>query len=545
MYFLREGIQNSRDALIAANKSEHAIKVEFYDKDGKYTTSIWDNVWMELSDIIVKLLTPYNSWKNGIDSTGKFGKGFFTFAVWCSELRIKSSIWNGQVSYIKMIPKLQDWIIQDFEVFIEEKQEDFTGTIIERSDELGGIHGNLRALIGTHLLKKYTGNTEEVDIDFHDTTINSPEKKTLVAESEVVIDTNGRNIGTLKIYKTQDSTEKFTKDNLWISEIKADILSDFPDWIIDFFRKQKYSLDIPGWTPLVGSRNSLENREQYIRLFKPHMYRMVIEIVLREHVRNSLKIPMIPEDYLALLQYEQRWSDDIRLLVAKYNTWENLTEGEIELLKDTAHIAQFLTEVEFTHRWETTSLREIKRKLHENRTQAREYGGRFERQIVHAWNYKDAVNQSAKKHDLSYEEIERLTWLSQEDIQKFEEFIRITFRKVISNRFNWSYKIKYHIDWKNGESPFATKDWTANISFPVNNWYINKLIENLDNPQTQERIIDIVAHEMTHNEEDKLWIRKWGTHETDELHDASFIRINRRILTQLLRGIGISQFSPR
>jgi hypothetical protein len=39
-----------------------------------------------------------------------------------------------------MIPQLTDGIITDFEVFIEEKQEDFTGTTIERVDELGGIH---------------------------------------------------------------------------------------------------------------------------------------------------------------------------------------------------------------------------------------------------------------------------------------------------------------------------------------------------------------------------------------------------------------------
>jgi hypothetical protein len=31
----------------------------------------------------------------------------------------------------------------------------------------------------------------------------------------------------------------------------------------------------------------------------------------------------------------------------------------------------------------------------------------------------------------------------------------------------------------------------------------------MDSPQTREKVINIVAHEMTHNEEDKLGVRKW------------------------------------
>jgi len=540
MYFLREWIQNARDALISAWKSDKPIEIDAYDRDGKFATSVSDSVGMELGDIITKLLTPYNSGKNGIDSTGKFWKGFFTFAVGCSELRIKSSTGNGTVNYIKMIPQMRDGIIYDFEVFIEEKQEDYTGTTIERVDEFWGIHGNLRALIGTHLLKKYVANTQEVEIDFAGTVINSPQQKTLVEESESILDADGKAIWKLRIYTTKDKTERFTKDNLWISEIKEDIINDFPDWIIDFIRQQKYSFDIPSGTPLVGSRNSLENREHYVNLFKPHIYRMVIEIVLNEHLWKNLRIPMMPEDYLALLKYDYAGNNEIDEIAKKYNMGKDLSSHDIDSLKDKAHMAQFLTEVEFTYKWKITSLRAIKKDIHDETIERQKYGQRFQGKIVQANQQKEGLNQTPEKYNLSYDEITELTWLSEAKVRKLKNFIMETLASVITERFWWEYHISFHRNEKWWEIASSYGNEWFGCSFRVDTREFKGLVENISSPKTRERVMDIVAHEMTHNVEDTLWTRKWWTHETDELHDASFMRINREIITQLGRGVWLA-----
>ena len=56
---------------------------------------------------------------------------------------------------------------------------------------------------------------------------------------------------------------------------------------------------------------------------------------------------------------------------------------------------------------------------------------------------------------------------------------------------------------------------------------------NYDSPENYEKIIDIVTHEMTHNLE---WY-KWGTHETDEEHPKSFMKIHRGLLRDFVRSV--------
>ena len=48
-----------------------------------------------------------------------------------------------------------------------------------------------------------------------------------------------------------------------------------------------------------------------------------------------------------------------------------------------------------------------------------------------------------------------------------------------------------------------------------------------------EDILDTITHEMTHNLE---W-DKWGTHEKDEEHDKSFIKIQRGLLRDVVREV--------
>jgi len=350
---------------------------------------------------------------------------------------------------------------------------------IERVDELSGIAWNLRALIGSNLIKKYVGNVEWVDIKYNNKVLNENSRKNLLRESDEIQDNEGNILGKLKIYKSQDGIERFTKDNLWISEVKEDIISDFPDWIQKHIKSQKLSIDIPSDIPLVWSRNSIQEREKYTSIIKPHLHRMIIDMILSDSVMKWLKIPMMPEDYLALIDYESRGSSKINQIANRYNLDKNyaLSGEEIKLLQDSANTAQFLTLVNFQHNGENTSLR----------------------------------------------------------AKKLEDFIQTSFSWVIQDYYWWNFNISYHSNSRWIEIANSDGNWWYGLSFKVDWYHFKSLVENIDNPKTQERIIDIVAHEMTHNEEDKLGIRKWWTHETDENHDESFIKLNRKILTSLIR----------
>ncbi|USN59084.1 MAG: hypothetical protein H6767_03215 [Candidatus Peribacteria bacterium] len=70
---------------------------------------------------------------------------------------------------------------------MEEKEEVFTGTVIERIDEAEGINGNFRAMIGTYLMKKYVGNIDDIEEVYNHTVLNKPEERTVLYESEDII----------------------------------------------------------------------------------------------------------------------------------------------------------------------------------------------------------------------------------------------------------------------------------------------------------------------------------------------------------------------
>jgi hypothetical protein len=64
-----------------------------------------------------------------------------------------------------------------------------------------------------------------------------------------------------------------------MSEIKADYLDIFPEWIIDIIRKEKLTIDLPAKLDLVSSRTELADIKD-LEMLKPYIFNIVIKYIV-------------------------------------------------------------------------------------------------------------------------------------------------------------------------------------------------------------------------------------------------------------------------
>jgi GTPase SAR1 family protein len=64
-----------------------------------------------------------------------------------------------------------------------------------------------------------------------------------------------------------------------MSEIKADYLDIFPEWITEIIRKEKLTIDIPTKLDLVSSRTELADIKD-LEMLKPYIFNIVIKYIV-------------------------------------------------------------------------------------------------------------------------------------------------------------------------------------------------------------------------------------------------------------------------
>jgi hypothetical protein len=64
-----------------------------------------------------------------------------------------------------------------------------------------------------------------------------------------------------------------------MSEIKADYLDIFPEWITEIIRKEKLTIDIPAKLDLVSSRTELADIKD-LEILKPYIFNIVIKYIV-------------------------------------------------------------------------------------------------------------------------------------------------------------------------------------------------------------------------------------------------------------------------
>lgn len=530
MIWIRELIQNSIDA-INKNDSAKKVDIDFYVAWENWTSSIFDNVWMNLFEVFNYLLVIWNSWKVAWEWVWMFGQGFFSAAIWAKEIRLKTSKWDGKCIYVSLKPIYNDESsIIDFDIDFDVKDEEFKWTLIERVDQSAGIMWNFKALIWVNNMQKYIGNIREFDIDYKWERINRSDKNKVVETMEVW------DLWNIELIETDDKIERLTKDDLYCSEIPEDFISDLPDWIVDFIRSKNISINLPSKIPLTKSRNSMTDYEYHLWLLKPIIYRMIVSYVLKNYVEWDLKIPMLPNDFFGNAWYRPVYNRESWEIADKYNLWEDLSKWDVEYLKDKVNMMSFLLYVKFENKGRQIDLIWIrndllaKRKLNISSSQS------FDNAIASNSITRDSHEKSNKwklKYNLSIKEVSEELNISQKHIKDFLKFIKEKFKPLIDKHFDWKFKFNFHYEeWD--FIAMANRGLWFWLSFNINSSiFVSYIMWYRTDEISFEALVRTITHEMTHNLEDVN--TKWWSHEEDTEHSGSFRKIQTDVLTTLLR----------
>lgn len=554
MIWLRESVQNSRDAIIKAKRlgkdisNINDVNIDFYQNNGNWITSLGDKIGMTSYEVFKYLLTPGKSGKEHDDSaTGMFGQWFYSLTIGAKEVNLKTSTWDGKTTYIQLTPVYNDnRDIIDFEISYDITDEIFQGTLIERIDEEEWVAGNLWALVGIHNISKYVGNVTDVDIKYNGKlAINKTDITTL--ETHKVW-----NMGILSLKQNKDWQERLTKDNLFISELKDEYREFLPNWIQEYIAKNGYSLDLPSHIPLTKTRNAMTDFEENIELLRPYIFNVFTRQIIKDYLDGKVKIPMMPLDYYGLDIYETEFDENIVSMAQKVNNGWLLAKNEIETLQDKNKLVQYLIHLQVFHNSDTISIKELK----QNRDNA-------EKLRQHTQN-SYALNHNATSLNINMEHGKRNKLDIKKDLEKqvFLENMQKEFWSLTQRLFGCDVEFGFYERQDKNESRAVDYGFkfNGNIYFHFNDafWWKYRSDERY-------KIIRLITHEYTHLVEkfvkwfgidfdevisggknfSQLVGMRWKlnflsqinfwTHQKDLEHEHSFERIQRQMLKMMQR----------
>ncbi len=521
MIWLREVVQNSRDAILKAkrngNNSENIdeVNIDFYQNNWNWISKITDNIWMTPYEVFKYLLTPGKSGKQWDETaTWMFGQWFYSLAIWASEVNVKTSTGNWKTTYIKLIPIYsENHDLIDFDINYDIKDEQFTWTVIERVDEEKWVWWNIWALVWLQNMSKYVWNVDDIRLNYNWKNIfNSSDVKLLQTEKVW-------NLWTLSLKQNKDKKERFTKDNLFISDIKDWYTNFFPDWIREYVKSGWYSLDLPSWIELTKTRNAVSDFEEDIEILRPHIFNIFTRQIVKDYLDHKFQIPMMPLDYMWLDMYEREFSREIVWLAEKVNNGWVLTLEDIQKLQDKNALVQYLICLQIESKWEKISIRELKKKRDDELALRKHTNNPYIR-------HHDAESLNATMENWDRQELyvkddnEKKEFLSK--VQ--ERFWKLTKRLFGCEIEFWFYKRQDKDEIRAVDYGFD-RNWNIYFNFNVRFWEEYKTYENY-------KIIELVTHEFTHLVENKT---NFWTHQKDLLHEDSFEKNQRDILRMMTR----------
>jgi tRNA A-37 threonylcarbamoyl transferase component Bud32 len=297
--FLRELLQNSRDAIIQYNSEDRDFNVDLYQerRDGKSLVfiNVRDGVGMTFDQLRRFLFVLGTSSKAGVSGMeGHWGAGFFTVFRDAKEVLIKTSTGNGEVIYVRMTPVLKEGTneVVDVKVELEAKQEEgFKGTIIQQVRE-----SEFPMMVGASVqarLISYGGFMDPgiIKINLSGKTVNTNQPAIL---SEVATP-----YGAIRIYYLPGENT-LTHRNHYMNLIDDDYLSwlncGYSDLVRQSLLRAGIVIDIPEGLEPIQDRSDIENRTQALRQIGPQLRLAGIRALIRLFLLGKISLPEIPYD---------------------------------------------------------------------------------------------------------------------------------------------------------------------------------------------------------------------------------------------------------
>lgn len=293
--FIRELVQNAHDAAIKhPEQEEREILMDIFSREDKEVTlRMEDHVGMSLQEVLNYFLIPGETTKlHDKETIGYFGQGLFTLFRGSKEVVLKTGKGDGLVTKLKITPvKDENGMTVDLNLNIEQEQDNFKGTTIERTVETE--YPSVEAAYIKNAACTFTSlvNADVVDIKLNNSRINDAQHK--LASVDIP------ELGELSIYDAPNNV--VTQRGLFIKSLDSDYSTGMHD-VETLLKKKGYVINIPDNVSLTRSRNELARKQEvltqvreYLPLLKLKSY---IEIFRQDIEKGQvIQLDNLPYDY--------------------------------------------------------------------------------------------------------------------------------------------------------------------------------------------------------------------------------------------------------
>lgn len=295
--FIRELVQNAHDAVIKDQTLEHrAVSVDIFSRDHEeISLRIEDPVGMSLQQVLNYFLIPGETTKLGDTETiGYFGQGLFTLFRGAKEVILLTSIGDGVVTKLKVVPMLDDkGMASDLKLTFSQEAGNFRGTVIERT--VNSKYPEVEAAYIKNATCTYTSLVDSgvVDIELNQDQINRPQQE--------LASINIPGLGELAIYDAPNNV--VTQRGLFVKPLDKDYATGMVD-VESLLSKRGYVLSIPDQIRLTRSRNEVARRQEFLSEIGPSLATLKLKAYLEIFRQDILKghviqLENLPYDYFS------------------------------------------------------------------------------------------------------------------------------------------------------------------------------------------------------------------------------------------------------
>lgn len=351
--WLRELIQNSYNASRAEGVPQK-VDIQSRAELDQVVISVRDYAGMTPNQIINNLLITQRSEWASSDALGYFGHGFFTLFREAKEATIVSSVGDGLVTEVQVVPNRQvkngREVVVDLDYKMRTYTGDFKGTEVTWKKE--SEVSDLEVHMARSHAEKYAGlmPKEALEISWGDELIN--------AEMEVLSAAETR-YGKVTFYKSP-GINALTKDGLFVKQAGADTKQMMVRVSRDLLDKVGVTIDLGTRTPLIDSRADIAQKEQVFISLEPVVADASVKILLDLFGKGSIDLSQIPTDiYINGLNYQAQIPDYIRTDIQKLVQGEQIDDWQPYIHSEEATLQLMFSLPTFEHQSQKLSLYDV------------------------------------------------------------------------------------------------------------------------------------------------------------------------------------------
>lgn len=284
--FLRELIQNSRDASVLTGRQGH-ISIEEKQIDDSYVVEVSDDVGMPPEIAIGYLLAVEFTNKDDIQLLeGQFGIGFMTVLNGAKKVLIQTG--DGErTTHIKLEPIFVDGVLVKIGVGYTVKPGSYKGTVVQKFMPLGAKSMQSAFVEASAIRYASYLDKEEVQVEFNSDLINSGTSTAFSVQDE--------SLGEFSLRSGRGKV--ITRRGFYLMDIPPGYYRGFSKQLRRLIMSADMVFEISPNIPVTRARNNIANQAEYLPKVMPIFVRLAYINFLQRFALGQVDFDLLPYDY--------------------------------------------------------------------------------------------------------------------------------------------------------------------------------------------------------------------------------------------------------